>query len=132
MAPETDRSARLSEIQSVLGSADDQFGTNLRRVARSILLHRITLSSNRREEMRFLLSAIEGIERESKNNEKITEATSELVSILNGNLEEKSVGDLFSSIADVPDALSPAELYRFATDLRKEPIHFRDSDLTQT
>lgn len=99
---------------------------------RSILLHRITLSSNRREELRFLLSAIERIERESKNNARMTEATSELVSILNGGLEEKSVGDLFSSIADVPDAMSPAELYRFAADLRKEPIHFTDSNLIQT
>ena len=125
MAVETTLSARFSEMQAVLKSADDEFAKNLLIHARTMLLVRLVGSSDKKAEFNFLLSTFKKIlEEGSPNATEVAKATSDLAAVLDANVEE--IGRIFSAMTDVLDKMSPRELYRFVANLRKESIHYRN------
>jgi hypothetical protein len=135
LALETARAARLAEMQNVLKSADDQFAANLHVTARSILLYRIAGSSDKRAELTFLVETVKKIKQPSNSDAQPSEALLELEATLSENVEQKSVGQLFSGMTDILDTLGPAELYKLVTELRKEPTHTKppiDSDFSES
>jgi hypothetical protein len=124
LAAETTRSARFSEMQAVLKSADNEFAKNLLIHARTLLLVRLVVSSDKKAEFNFLLSTFKEIlEEGSSNATEVAKATSDLAAVLDANVEE--IGRKFSAMTDVLDKMRPVELYRFVANLRRESIHYR-------
>ena len=123
MELEEARAKRYSELISTLDKADDVFVEGLRNSARSLLLYRIAGSTEKREELSFLIIVIAKMSESRGNPQDLSDVVRELSSILNDDVESQSVGFLFSSLTDMLDGLTVGDLYKLLESLRKEPIH---------
>lgn len=123
MELEEARARRYSELISALDNADGVFAEDLRNSARSLLLYRIAGSTEKRQELSFLIGTVAKISESRGNPQDLSDAVRELSSILSDNAESQSVGFLFSSMTDMLDSLTVGDLYVLLESLRKEPIH---------
>lgn len=125
MELEEQRIKRYSDLLSTLEKADNIFAGGLRDSARSLLLYRIAGSTEKSEEMSFLLSVIAKISEDRGNPQELSDSVRELSRVLGEDADSKSVGFLFSTMTDVLDYLTMTDLYRLLDSMRKEPIHTR-------
>jgi archaellum component FlaC len=117
---------RLAEMEHVLRAADETFNANLMICARSLLLQRVSASTDRDTEMKFLQGVFERIQ-QAGNRTELGDAASR-ASLLVARRGEKSMGEIFSTMADVLDRMTSSELYVFVENARGEPIHKDSSD----
>ncbi len=110
MELEEARAKRYSELISTLDKADDVFVEGLRNSARSLLLYRIAGSTEKREELSFLIGVIAKMSESRGNPQDLSDVVRELSSILNDDVESQSVGFLFSSLTDMLDGLTVGDL----------------------
>jgi hypothetical protein len=116
-------STRLSQIEAVIRSADHQFITDVNNSIRLIVIHRLFQSTERRAELNFLSNSIVRVLAERfEGSAEYGEAGTDLASTFE-NLQNESNGTVFSAVTDFLDRMSARELYRFAEELRNEPIH---------
>ncbi len=115
---------RFTEIEGALRNANEEFTRNLGMQVCSFLLSRLVKSTDKDAEFNFISCTIKKVVEQSESGAvQVSESPSNQGSHLDENHEYLTVGEMYSKLTDWVEALSPNELYRLITELRRQPLH---------
>ena len=114
---------RFSEIEATFKSAEDEFTRNLGVTACSMVLSRLVGASDKKAEFDFIQRSISKILQSGSENESLPGEDSNIDMGINEYTGEQTIGDMYSTLTDFVERMSPRELYQIMDEHRKAPFH---------